>query len=109
MGHAFRRMAIWLVGILLAIGLSLGQVSDVQPVGTHHAEASTGLADPAAKIDVAVPTCDPGLTCAAFVIPGNPSVSFSRPDIAVLRPDMTRAQRRFGGPQVSLPPPRHQA
>lgn len=97
----------WFVSVVLVFGLVLGQSAEVGgSVEDHQPRVLGVIADTAEQQSAPVPACDPGLTCSAFVVPDGPKTARSLAVASVLRPDVTRAQLRFGGPSVTLPPPR---
>jgi hypothetical protein len=102
---------VWLLSIALAFGLILGQFADAGTFADHHTDTVVaGLsASPAHDGREVPPTpeCHPGIACAAFVVPAGPSPFRTDSVVSVLRPDATQSQRRFGGPTVTLPPPRN--
>ncbi len=106
-----RILSVWLLSIVLAFGLILGQFTEAGIFADHHAEATMeGLnASPAHDGGEAAPSlkCHPGIACAAFVVSAGPSPMRSDSIVSILRPDATQSQRRFGGPTVTLPPPRN--
>lgn len=106
-----RRLSIWLLSFALAFGLILGQSAGAGTIAEHHAEASMPVLDafPADAQGEATPApaCHPGIACAAFVVASGPTPMRSVPIVSTLRPDMAQSQRRFGGPTITLPPPRN--
>lgn len=98
---------MWLMSVVLVLGLVLGQAVEAGVSSEDHQPRILGvIADTAEQQSAPVPACDPGLTCSAFVVPDGPAAARSLAVASVLRPDVTRAQLRFGGPCVTLPPPR---
>jgi hypothetical protein len=98
---------MWLVSVVLVLGLVLGQLAEVGGSAEDHQPSILGvIADMAEQQGAPVPACDPDLTCFAFVVPDGSAAARSLAVASVSRPDVTRAQLRFGGPSVTLPPPR---
>lgn len=105
------RLAMWLVSIAVAFGLIFGQVAEARPLAAHHAGAkfTVVIAElTESRQDVTPgPACDPGIACATFVVPAGPFPLRADAIAGILRPYSRRSRRRFGGPTVSLPPPRN--
>ena len=105
-----RRLPLWLLAISLAFGLILGQFAEAGTLAEHHVEATLPGLDASVSHGgnqvSPVPDCHPGIACAAFVVPAGPSPVRSGFIVSLLRPDVARSQLRFGGPTVTLPPPR---
>ena len=99
-------MSMWLLSMVLALGLILGQSAEAGSVQIHHPDMSIEVAGASGQETVPAPACHPGLTCTALVVPEGPVTALSSSVVIVLRPDLTQSQRRFGGPSVTLPPPR---
>ena len=99
-------MSMWLLSMVLALGLVLGQSAQAGSVQIHHPDMSITSAGASGQETAPAPACHPGLTCAAVVVPAGPVTAMSLSIVIVLRPDLTQSQRRFGGPSVTLPPPR---
>lgn len=105
-GGFLRCASIWLLSLVLALGLVLGQAVEAGAAQDHHPDTTIGIADAFGQQTAPAPACDPGLTCAAVVLPHGLFAGVSFSIAIILRPDLTRSQRRFGGPSVTLPPPR---
>lgn len=105
-GRMARLVWSWSFAIVLLCGLIIGQSASSFATVDHHpptsVEASDGSAGPA-KMSL---SCHPALACAAFVLPPGAVTVFISNYAVVLRPDLAQAPLRFGGPSVSLPPPR---
>lgn len=97
---------MWLLSLVLALGLVFGQVSEAGAVEDHHPDVLIEIADALGQSTAPAPECHPGLTCATFVVPEEPVTAIASSIAIVLRPVRTQSQRRFGGPSVTLPPPR---
>lgn len=106
-----RRLSMWVLSFALTFGLILGQFSEAGIVAEHHADATMAALDALPAHDqgeeTPAPKCHPGIACAAFVVSAGPTPKRSDPIVSTLRPDMAQSQRRFGGPTVTLPPPRN--
>jgi hypothetical protein len=104
-------LSVWLLSIALAFGLVLGQFAEAGTFAEHHKDASMVELSASIAQDgreaAPAPECHPGIACAAFVVPAGPSPLRSDTIVRILRPDATQSQRRFGGPMVTLPPPRN--
>ena len=104
-----RRVSIWFLSIALAFGFILGQFAEAATAAEHHAEGTlAGLTASPAHVGIeATPAaaCQPAI--AAFVVPAGSAPAGAGSLVSILCPDATRSQRpRFGGPTVTLPPPR---
>lgn len=98
---------MWVVSVVLVLGLVFGQSAEAGGSVEDRQPRILGvIADMAEQQSAPMPACDPGLTCTAFVVPDGPTTARSLAVASVLRPDVTRAQLRFSGPSVTLPPPR---
>lgn len=97
---------MWLLALVLTLGLAFGQAAEAGPVEDHHSGTLVELAGNAGQETTSPPPCDPGLACAVFVVPEGPVTALSLAIVITLRQDPTQSQRRFGGPSVTLPPPR---
>ncbi len=102
---------MWLLSVALAFGLILGPSAEARAFAELDAEATVaGLDDPPSdggNQTTSAAACHPGIACAAFVVPAGPSPALAGPYDSRLRPEVAQSQRRFGGPTVTLPPPRH--
>ncbi|MEY5037793.1 MAG: hypothetical protein RL472_899 [Pseudomonadota bacterium] len=103
---SFRFVSMWLLSVVLTLGLVLGQTAEAGPVEDHHPGTSVEIAGNAGQETAPAPACHPGLACSVFVVPEGPVTALSLSIVITLRPDLTQSQRRFGGPSVTLPPPR---
>lgn len=103
---SFRFVSMWLLSVVLTLGLVLGQTAEEGPVEDHHPGTSVEIAGNAGQETAPAPACHPGLACSVFVVPEGPVTALSLSIVITLRPDLTQSQRRFGGPSVTLPPPR---
>lgn len=103
---SFRFVSMWLLSVVLTLGLVLGQTAEAGPVEDHHPGTSVEIAGNAGQETAPAPACHPGLACSVFVVPEGPITALSLSIVITLRPDLTQSQRRFGGPSVTLPPPR---
>ena len=103
---SFRFVSMWLLSVVLTLGLVLGQTAEAGPVEDHHPGTSVEVAGNAGQETAPAPACHPGLACSVFVVPEGPVTALSLSIVITLRPDLTQSQRRFGGPSVTLPPPR---
>lgn len=105
-GRIVRILWAWSFTIVLLCGLTIGQSASAFAPVDHHAptsvETSDGNAGPA---NIAL-SCHPALACAAFVLPIGAVTAFIPGHPVVSRPNFVQTQLRFGGPSVSLPPPR---
>lgn len=97
---------MWLLSVVLTLGLVLGQTSEAGPVEDHHPGTWVEIAGNAGQETAPAPACHPGLACSVFVLPDGPVTALSLSIVITLRPDLKQSQRRFGGPSVTLPPPR---
>ncbi|PJF10266.1 hypothetical protein CUR21_05700 [Pseudorhodobacter sp. MZDSW-24AT] len=99
-------VSMWLLSLVLALGLILGQTAEAGPVEDHHPETSIEIASNLGQETTPAPACHPGLACTVFVVSEGPVTALSLSIVITLRPDPKQSQRRFGGPSVTLPPPR---
>lgn len=105
--HSFLRfVSMWLLSLVLTLGLVLGQAVEAGPVENHHPGTSVEIAGNAGQETAPAPACHPGLACAVLVVPEGPVTALSLSIVITQRPDPKQSQRRFGGPSVTLPPPR---
>jgi hypothetical protein len=103
---SLRFVSMWLLSLVLTLGLVLGQAAEAGPVEDHHPGTSIEMAGNSGQETAPAPACHPGLACTFFVLPEGPVAALSLAIVITLRPDLTQSQRRFGGPSVTLPPPR---
>lgn len=101
-----RCVSIWLLSVVLALGLVLGQSAEAGSAEDHHPDISIESAGVFGQETTPAPACHPGLICTAFVVPEGPVTALSTSIEIVLRHEVTQSQRRFGGPSLTLPPPR---
>lgn len=102
-----RCVGTWFLSLVLVIGLVLGQSAQAAgPADDYQTEILGVIADIAGQQTAPVPACDPGVTCFGFVLLAGQSAVRSLVGASVMRPALTRPQRRIGGPSVTLPPPR---
>jgi hypothetical protein len=103
---SLRFVSMWLLSLVLTLGLVLGQAAEAGSVEDHHPETSIEVTGNFGQESAPAPACHPGLACTVFVLPEGPVTAVSLSIVITLRPDLTQSQRRFGGPSVTLPPPR---
>lgn len=105
-GGIIRILWAWSFTIVLLCGLTIGQSASAFAPVDHHSPTSVETSDGSAgSMNISL-SCHPALACAAFVLPIGAVTAFI-PSYAVMsRPHFAQAQLRFGGPFVSLPPPR---
>ena len=96
---------MWLLTVALVMGLVLGQSAEAAPGNEHHG-LTVEAADTPEQQSSVTPACHPGVTCTAFVLPDALASIQPKAVPAVLQPDAEQSQRRFGGPAITLPPPR---
>ena len=101
-----RVVSMWLLSLVLMLGLVLGQTAEAGSVEDHHPGTSVEIAGNSAQETAPAPACHPGLACTVFVLLEGPVTALSLSIVITLRPDLMQSQRRFGGPSVTLPPPR---
>ena len=101
-----RFVSMWLLTVALVMGLVLGQSAEAASGNEHHSDLTVEAADTPDQQSSATPACHPGVICTAFVLPD--VLSSIQPTVvpAVLQPGAEQSQRRFGGPAITLPPPR---
>ena len=105
-GGLFRHVWAWCLAFVLLCGLIAGQSASSFAAVDHHVPTSVVASGaPAESTDVAL-SCHPALACAAFVIASTAVAAFISDHAKMSRPDLAPTQLRFGGPSVSLPPPR---
>ncbi|MDO8982319.1 hypothetical protein [Cypionkella sp.] len=104
------RMAccLWVLSfaVVLLCGLIIGQSASAFATVDHHTPTSVEASDDSAGSTNMSLSCHPALACTAFVIPTGAVPAFISNFAAVSRPDFAQTTLRFGGPSVSLPPPR---
>lgn len=96
----------WSFMIVLLCGLTVSQSASAFASVDHHSPTSVEASDGAVGSTNISLSCHPVLACTAFVLPVGAVTAFISDYAAVLRPDVAQTQLRFGGPSVSLPPPR---
>lgn len=105
-GRMVRFVWSWSFAFVLLCGLIIGQSASAFATVDHHPPTSVEASDrPAGPANMSL-SCHPALACAAFVLPTGAVIAFISNYAVVLRPDFAQAPLRFGGPSVSLPPPR---
>ncbi len=105
-GGIIRILWVWSFTIVLVCGLTIGQSASAFAPVDHHSPTSVETSDGSAGSTNISLCCHPALACAAFVLPFGAVTAFI-PSYAVMsRPHFAQTQLRFGGPSVSLPPPR---
>ena len=87
-------------------GLVVGQTAEAGAVEDHHPEMLIELVPVTAQETAPAPACHPSIACTACVLPEGPVIVLSFSSVIALRPDVPQSQRRFGGPSITLPPPR---
>jgi len=101
-----RYTSMWLVTVALVLGLVLGLSAEAS--GNEHLSGLTvEAADTSDHQSSATPACHPGVICTAFVLPDALALIQPSAGLAVLQADAEQSQRRFGGPAITLPPPRN--
>ncbi|MBA3909946.1 MAG: hypothetical protein C0524_08660 [Rhodobacter sp.] len=93
-----------LLSVVLVLALVLGQWAEAGSVDEHHADLLVENADDFEP--AAVPACHPGVICTAFVVPEALASKLPNPAVAFLLPGPAQSLRRFGGPTITLRPPR---
>lgn len=97
---------MWLVVLAMILGMAIGEAAEAGTNADHHSGWSPGMDADFGKGKAPAPICHPGLTCTGFVS-AEVDLTTSVPlFVTILQPVEPQAQRRFGGPSVSLPPPR---
>lgn len=102
-----RYTSMWLVTVALVLGLVLGQSAEAGSGNEHHPGLAVEAADTSERKSSVEPACQPGVICIAFVLPDALASIQPSAGLAVLQPGAARPQRRFGGPAITLPPPRN--
>lgn len=106
-GRMVRHLSAFCFAIVLLCSLIVGQSASAFPAPDHHATSSTASSGtPWAEPAAVVLSCHPALACATFVIPSGATGAFVSGYAVVLLPEFAQTRPRFGGPSVSLPPPR---
>ena len=101
-----RFASMWLLTVALVMGLVLAQSAEAASGKEHHSDLTVEAADTPEQQSSVTPACHPGVTCTAFVLPDALAAIQPKAVPAVLQPDAEQSQRRFGGPAITLPPPR---
>jgi hypothetical protein len=101
-----RFVSMWLLTVALVMGLVLGQSAEAASGNEHHSGLTVEVADIPEQQSSATPACHPGVICTAFVLPDALASIQPKAVPAVLQPGAEQSQRRFGGPAITLPPPR---
>ena len=94
-----------LLSVTLVLTLLFGQRTEAA-AGGHHPEMADQVSVAADPDSLPETACHPGLACAACILPDGGDVMLSAANVVALQPDMAQTQRRFGGPSVTIPPPR---
>jgi hypothetical protein len=105
-GRMARLLWVWSFAIVLLCGLTIGQSASAFAPVDHHSPTSVEMSDGSAGSTNISLSCHPALACAAFVLPIGAVTAFTPGYAVVSRPHFAQTQLRFGGPSVSLPPPR---
>ena len=105
-GGIVRLLWVWSFTIVLLCGLTIGQSASAFAPVDHHSPTSVETSDRSAGSTNISLSCHPALACAAFVLPIGAVTAFIPGYAVVSRPHIAQTQLRFGGPSVSLPPPR---
>ena len=105
-GRVVRVLWAWSFTILLLCGLTIGQSASAFAPVDHHSPTSVETSDGSAGSTNMSLSCHPALACTAFVLPIGAVTAFTPSHAVVSRPGFAQTQLRFGGPSVSLPPPR---
>ena len=105
-GSIVRLICAWSFMIVLLCGLTVSKsASDFASID-HHSLTSVEASDDSAGSRNILLTCHPALTCTTFVLPIGAVTAFIPSYVVVSQSDFVEPQFRFGGPSVSLPPPR---
>lgn len=105
-GGILRLLWAWSFTIVLLCGLTIGQsASAFAPVDHHSPTTVETSAGSAGSTNISL-SCHPAVACAAFVLPIGALTAFIPGYAVVSRLHFAQTQLRFGGPSVSLPPPR---
>ena len=105
-GGILRLLWAWSFTIVLLCGLTIGQSASAFAPVDHHSPTSVETSDGSAGSTNISLSCHPALACAAFVLPIGAVTPFIPGYAVVSRPHFAQTTLRFGGPSVSLPPPR---
>lgn len=105
-GGVVRFLWAWSFTVVLLCGLTIGQSASAFAPVDHHSPTSVETSDGSAGSTNISLSCHPALACAAFVLPIGAVTAFIPGYAVVSRPQFAQTQLRFGGPSVSLPPPR---
>lgn len=105
-GGILRLLWAWSFTIVLLCGLTIGQSASAFDPVDHHSPTSVETSDGSAGSTNISLSCHPALACTAFVLPIGAVTAFIPGYAEVSRPHFAQTQLRFGGPSVSLPPPR---
>lgn len=105
-GRVVRVLWAWSFMIVLLCGLTFSQSASAFATADHHAQTSVEASDGLTGLTSVSLSCDPALVCAAVVLPIGAVTAFTPSYAVVSRPNFAQTQLLFGGPSVSLPPPR---
>lgn len=105
-GGMVRVLWAWSFMIVLLCGLTIGQSASAFAPVDHHSPTSVEMSDGSAGSTNISLSCHPALACTAFVLPIGAVTAFIPSHAVMSRPRLAQTQLRFGGPSVSLPPPR---
>jgi hypothetical protein len=105
-GGIVRILWAWSFTIVLLCGLTIGQSASAFAPVDHHSPTSVETSDGSAGSTNISLSCHPALACISFVLPIGAVTAFISSYAVVSRPHFAQTQLRFGGPSVSLPPPR---
>lgn len=105
-GRMVRFVWACLFAIVLLCGLTIGQSASAFASVDHHSPTSVEASDGNAGSANMSLSCHQVLACTAFVLPIGAVTAFISNYAVVSRPNFAQTQLRFGGPSVSLPPPR---
>ncbi|MBY0349535.1 hypothetical protein [Tabrizicola sp.] len=102
---------MWLLSIALSVGLGLGQVAEAGSLSENNPKTLIavlgGCSGETGQEGTAGSGCHPSVGCVGPLVLFGPVAAWSEPLVSIRHPDLAQSQRRFGGPTVSLPPPRN--
>ena len=103
---SLRCVSMWLLSLVLMLGLVLGQSAEAGSIEDPHSDISFEIEGVFGQGTASAPACHPGLICTGFVLPKWPVTALTLSVVIVLLPVLTQSQHHYGGPSVTLPPPR---
>ncbi len=105
-GGSLRLASAWLLSVLIAFAAAFGQAAGADTAEDHLPAPSVVIGAVAANAVAHAVPCPAAGACMLAAAPDPFATAQPLSVRTALRPDLGLAQRRFGGPSVTLRPPR---